>query len=449
MRSNYCILPVVAYVTLVLIPATIAEGADCPGKPAANWRPSKDELNDLLTAHKMWDKSARQAGCQARLEGTDLREVNLSGAQLNTALLTGANLSGADLSNANLSGAHLSNAILSGARLINTDLNGTQLYGADLRRAHAHRVNLSGAHAAGANLSGAVLLDANLSRAELTNANLSDARLLGADLTGARMYSANLSGAILSSGTNVANASFDFAELWSATFEPSSAHTINGIEFGAGLSTLRFSTSPTALVLVRKDFLERGLQTQASELTYAIRRQHREHAWEKWPTAIEAAFNYAAFEITCGYGLHRGRPLRILAALIPLFSVLYLTALVRPSRRGGLWRVWSPDRILKHQGQPDPERLSTSIDDSPGKPKRRLIYRALRVLSLGLYMSILSAFHIGWRDLNVGTWITRLQPREYTLRATGWVRVVSGLQSLISVYLLALWILTYFGRPFD
>jgi hypothetical protein len=46
-------------------------------------------------------------------------------------------------------------------------------------------------------------------------------------------------------------------------------------------------------------------------------------------------------------------------------------------------------------------------------------------------------------------WISRLQKREYTLRATGWVRSVAGLQSLLSVYLLALWVLTYFGRPFD
>jgi len=33
--------------------------------------------------------------------------------------------------------------------------------------------------------------------------------------------------------------------------------------------------------------------------------------------------------------------------------------------------------------------------------------------------------------------------------ATGWVRVVSGVQSLISVYLLARAVLTYFGRPFE
>jgi hypothetical protein len=42
-----------------------------------------------------------------------------------------------------------------------------------------------------------------------------------------------------------------------------------------------------------------------------------------------------------------------------------------------------------------------------------------------------------------------MQTREYTLRATGWIRTVAGIQSLLSVYLLALWVLTYFGRPFE
>jgi hypothetical protein len=60
-----------------------------------------------------------------------------------------------------------------------------------------------------------------------------------------------------------------------------------------------------------------------------------------------------------------------------------------------------------------------------------------------------SAFHIGWRELNVGAWISRIQPKEYEMRATGWVRVAAGLQSLLSVYLIALWTLTYFGRPFQ
>jgi hypothetical protein len=60
-----------------------------------------------------------------------------------------------------------------------------------------------------------------------------------------------------------------------------------------------------------------------------------------------------------------------------------------------------------------------------------------------------SPFSLGWKDLNVGTWISRIQSREYILRATGWVRTVAGFQSLLSVYLLALWVLTYFGRLFE
>ena len=68
--------------------------------------------------------------------------------------------------------------------------------------------------------------------------------------------------------------------------------------------------------------------------------------------------------------------------------------------------------------------------------------------NLPLFFSILSAFHLGWREFNVGNWIASVQSREYTLRATGWVRSVSGVQSLVSMYLLAIWALSYFGRPF-
>jgi hypothetical protein len=42
--------------------------------------------------------------------------------------------------------------------------------------------------------------------------------------------------------------------------------------------------------------------------------------------------------------------------------------------------------------------------------------------------------------------MTRLQPREYTIRATGCVRTVCGIQSLMNVYLLALWALTHLSE---
>jgi hypothetical protein len=73
----------------------------------------------------------------------------------------------------------------------------------------------------------------------------------------------------------------------------------------------------------------------------------------------------------------------------------------------------------------------------------------MKAWRLALYFSMGSAFNIGWRELNVGNWISRLQRYEFTYKATGRTRTVSGVQSLLSVYLVAMWALTYFGRPFE
>jgi hypothetical protein len=67
---------------------------------------------------------------------------------------------------------------------------------------------------------------------------------------------------------------------------------------------------------------------------------------------------------------------------------------------------------------------------------------------IGIYFSLLSAFNIGWRNLNPSNWITSLQQRDYALRATGWARSLSGIQRLLSAYLLVLYLLTTLGQPF-
>jgi hypothetical protein len=70
------------------------------------------------------------------------------------------------------------------------------------------------------------------------------------------------------------------------------------------------------------------------------------------------------------------------------------------------------------------------------------------VLRAAMFFSLMSAFNIGFRDINFGRWVRILTKCEYDLKAVGWARTVSGFQSLLSVYLIALWVLTYFGRPF-
>jgi hypothetical protein len=167
----------------------------------------------------------------------------------------------------------------------------------------------------------------------------------------------------------------------------------------------------------------------------------------------ESLFSYVLFELPSAYGMAPSRALGTLGFLILVFSFPYMVA-VAARGPAGIWMVWLPDRVHKAEGEATPVRVTSMFLFSPLKMWvagrwRRGLARGLSVLLIGLYFSVLSAFSLGWRELNVGTWIARVQPREYTLRATGWVRTVSGIQSLLSVYLLALWVLTYFGRPFE
>ena len=128
-----------------------------------------------------------------------------------------------------------------------------------------------------------------------------------------------------------------------------------------------------------------------------------------------------------------GRLFLILFGFIFVFTIPY-TVWLSIDSEDGIWVVWIEDRVRKDLGRKEPFRLKGSGWSTD---------------KWGFYFSLLSAFSIGWRDINVGNWIARMQRREYVLRPTGWVRTVSGLQSLLSVYLLALWVLTYFGRPFE
>ena len=117
----------------------------------------------------------------------------------------------------------------------------------------------------------------------------------------------------------------------------------------------------------------------------------------------------------------------------------------------GIWIVWHPDRVIKDT-QSEPIRL-TSLYPHPDSALTSKLWakylRFPRALAIAIYFSMLTTFHFGWRDLNVGNWIIRIQPKEYALRPTGWVRSVSGIHSLFSLYMIALWVLTYFGRPFE
>ena len=394
---------------------------DLPAALAKHGKVLNERYDELLALDDRGQRLLIGTGsgfCNIDLEDTDLQEARLAFANLQGALLTRSNLSGAILERADLTGAKLSYAKLNRAGLLEARLRGVDLRNADLREADLSRADFTGANLQGANLEGAILY-----RTVLTDAKLENAHLTGAQYEAKGLPSREWLAAVRG-----------VARVWFCEEEES------------------------AMVRLRAAFMDAGLRGLEREATFAIERHRTAYALASWDpnldnscgrlrqdrwAAVEGAFRLVFFEWTSGYGLAYGRPILILLGLVGFFALVYLPALLISSGRpdgGGIYRILPAGRI-DHSGG-----MAAAADDVIVE---RLTPRGLSALGLSLYFSLISAFHLGWRDLNVGTWLARLQPREYALRGQGWVRVVSGVQSLISVYLIAMWVLTYFGRPFE
>jgi hypothetical protein len=288
-----------------------------------------------------------------------------------------------------------------------------------------------------ANFCGANLAEAHLEEANLAEAHLEEANLIEAHLEKANLTSANVKAVVFE-------------------IQPKTLPLIPTLATTQNLATMTYSRAPHALVELRNALKEAGMRQQEREIAYALEhtkrlkkekaaKEYEENDPEKlgegkivdWGMYLEARANYYLFEFTSEWGMSPGKPLQIILMLIPGFGLLYMMAVVpHPMvKEAGVWKVLPEDNLQEIKGKDRFTRVEASSFPI--------------ILLWGLYVSVLSTFHIGWRDLNVGTWISRLQPSAFTIQAVGWVRVVSGVQSLISLYLLALSVLTYFGRPFE
>jgi uncharacterized protein YjbI with pentapeptide repeats len=466
---------------LLLVTATWAQEAQ---KPEAclhpkGWKPTTNE-NLLAWLHENKDDLCNVDLSNAELSGADLTFAHLHGADLSRADLSGANLFGADLNNANLSQANLNKADLASAdlnkaNLSQANLNNATLYIAKLNNANLFGANLNKALLQGADLNNANLFQANLNsanlsaklnnanlfQANLNNAYLFGAELIGANLLGAKLHKADLSVAKLNNanligaeliganlrGTSIAGATLADANLTAASYAPTSAPPDSYVASIHGLTTVTFPAGEEIGLVQLRDLLQKaGLRDLEREATFAIEHGNTKHSLDDWRQnpagAAEGIFRYVAFDMTTRYGLRPSRALLLIAALWLLLIPIYawpIWPIKRPPKRAAIYRIWPKDRVDIQEDQP--------TQDNP--TRERLHRHGLAAIGWSAYFSLLSAFQVGYREFSVGSWLSRAQPRDFALQATGWVRTVSGIQSLLSVYLLAIWLLTYFGRPFQ
>ncbi len=484
--------------SVVLPEAEAKEAPVCQG-PYNGKKVTPSQLTRIVSAHTKWRVSPQKsAGKMANLCGADLRDLDLEGINLEGANLRGANLQGIRFGNAvlgdsDLRDAHLEGAILTGANFRHSDLRNSHLIrkahltgaildGADLQTANLEEVDLTGLSIKGtalnsatlrkanlmgselleSGLSGAHLEEADLSKTDLRKVNLEDAHLEYADLSGADLRDAHMKRADLS-GTDVTGVIFEL--------RPETIPDVRSMARARNLWRMTYVETPLSLVELREEFRKSGMRDQERQITFSIKHTERKRLWERDLSGkVESVFLFIFFEYTSQYGMTPGQPLRLLAIMLIVLIPFYIWSMIYrkswalilatcPYTRQSEGYYKSKDVFVKARADFNELEVVVTRDFFFPSTRDWLLrkqYERLRwafyaaALILGAaYFSLLSAFRLGWRDLNVGTWISRIQPRDFQLRGIGLVKLVSGTQSLLSVYLLALWVLTYFTRIFQ
>ena len=229
-----------------------------------------------------------------------------------------------------------------------------------------------------------------------------------------------------------------------------------------GLANLRYLESEVGLVGIRQGFKALGLTLQERKIHFAINHERKQRFRNTPGLEAKSEFLwYEIIELLTGYGLHPVRSLLLMLKLIGLMSIVYFFPIIygRDYQSGksipsGIWLHQAEDCSVHlnqfHKDIPTPiKKLFIPEGLSVSDRRRALIINLLIALFHALYFSASVTFRIGWRDLSIGNWITRIDPRGVVLKSTGWVRTVSGIQSVIGVFLFGLFLWSYFTLPLE
>ena len=274
---------------------------------------------------------------------------------------------------------NLDGAKLMGLKLSEPDFMWGSFQGTDLENAVLIKANFISAN----------LYDAFLRRAILDKSNFLDAKMFNTRLMYASLRNVNLKDA------NLEEADVDYADLKGAVYEPKKHPNTYQIALARNLSYLRYKDNSIPLNELKKRFKDGGFTYQYKEVVAALRR-------------VEGGvMSYILFDVTCEYGSNPLRPLLLIFVIIPIFMIIYVIAL-KSSTSSGIYLLYTGARV------------------NTGKERMRIIklyyqYSGFRcfVYSIrsAMVFSILSAFNIGFKEVNVSQWLRLAQPREFDLKA--------------------------------
>ncbi|MEO7191277.1 MAG: pentapeptide repeat-containing protein [Vicinamibacterales bacterium] len=429
------------------------------------------EFSAVVVRHQLWARTAGAEGSRADFTRANLQSLKLAGVSLERAILAGTDLTGAELTAVNLSGANLSSATLTNAKLQSVLLERTDMHGAYLSQ-----TQISNSELHQADLSAAAVLGSEIRDSDMKRINLQRTSLIASKVTGCLLDDADMrwTGII---DTDLTGSKLYGADLEDAVYEPSGQPDLRGIANGSHIERMIFLTSPDALTALHKAFVDGGYADQRNRITYAIEHQQNEFRWKRaraatcaeptchaerlsgrecesglcrgrWLNYIAYASTLIGFDWTVRYGMAPEHALVLLMELWLLFSVIY-AAVLHTSGRSGLVlvkrRTRRTDEVYRQR-----RVRPRAIAGLQGHARWwHWLSREWHLLRVSMFFSLLSTFHSGFNDIDPGKWIRLLTTREFNLEPTRWMRSIAGVQTVMSLFLFAMWILTQFGHPFE
>lgn len=432
-----------------------------------------EELQNILKQHQTWFDTEKKEGEQADLSGAKLKRADLHSAYLYQVNLADSDLSYADLTHTMLNGTNLKGINLQCARL-DSMLYRVNLTKVDLSRTIiSSKVKFDQTILVGASLKGQNLHGINFSHADLTEADLSATDLTNAAFEDVNLRDAKLRGAVLVH-THFSAAHLEGADLLGATYEVDKHPDTRSIAYAKNIEYMTYGSDPSSLARLRDEFKAAGFRDQERKITFALKSRQVETLWETCDNAKGNCFEYFVnrylFDLTSQYGMNSGRVLLTILTILGVSTVLYW-GLIHFSEDSGLSIIVPSDQDqinLPLWLKADISQEGRTIQDGGFVSKKRYnvqprqlpqfkdptycqewMRRESALLWVSLVFSMMSTFNIKFRDVDFGRWLKQLTTREYEIKAVGFARTVSGIQALLSVYFIALLLVTYFGRPFE
>lgn len=452
------------------------------------WSAPLGSFNDSVPLSELTKKNATFRGIVKRnlaarnktFESPDFRLSDFSGSDFRASVFSNAEFGGMNLEDSCFTGAKLNEVNLSYA-----DLDGAVFVAADIGILH------SGLNGTGVSFSNASLVGADFTQAELKNVNF-----VGADMLHSHFVDTLIGKSVSFKGANVGYMVFEPRE-----FAGSQEHEMH---FAKGLSLLRYETNREPLYLLKNYFKEAGKARAERSVTASLRRSdldfrlkvmtekladtHSRDLSNFLSVALKLVYVWVQiffwtvmFDMTVEFGASKERVFFLIPFFSMTFACFYWCMLRFPyarfplisrliSNAGSLQLVFYREPP-KASSNLNPKGTSQKLEDhkrialkykenysvpyfpnNGQTPKEMLISRIrheLFAIKIAVNYSLYCSLRFGFRDLDVANWVNTLKKYKYEFHARGRIKTLGGVQSLLSLYLLALYVLCIFDNPFS